>query len=49
LVQLLSYGPADAHGNHRIAGRWLGLARATARKMIRNRKHDPAAGEPDDE
>ncbi|HXD88183.1 MAG TPA: sigma-54 dependent transcriptional regulator [Urbifossiella sp.] len=32
-------------GNRLVAGRWLGLARATVRKMIR--KHHPAADEPD--
>jgi two-component system nitrogen regulation response regulator GlnG len=34
-------------GNRLVAARWLGLARATVRKMIR--KHHPAADEPDDE
>jgi two-component system nitrogen regulation response regulator GlnG len=34
-------------GNRLAAARWLGLARATVRKMIR--KHHPAADEPDDE
>jgi len=34
-------------GNRLVAARWLGLARATVRKMIK--KHHPAADEPDDE
>ncbi|WP_439622898.1 sigma-54-dependent transcriptional regulator [Gemmata sp.] len=34
-------------GNRLVAARWLGLARATVRKMIR--RHHPAADEPDDE
>lgn len=34
-------------GNRLVAARWLGLARATVRKMIR--KHHPASDEPDDE
>jgi len=33
--------------NRLVAARWLGLARATVRKMIK--KHHPAADEPDDE
>ena len=32
-------------GNRLVAARWLGLARATVRKMIR--KHHPEAAEPD--
>jgi len=34
-------------GNRLAAARWLGLARATVRKMIK--KHHPAIDEPDDE
>jgi two-component system nitrogen regulation response regulator GlnG len=33
-------------GNRLVAGRWLGLARATVRKMIR--KHHPAPADPDE-